>query len=142
MVWYGGTVVRWYGGTVVWYLVWYGMVRVVWLPYHTIPPYHHHTIVPFDVMMMVSSVRVLCFVLSALCQFPTHSLFCHTSSTAAARLRRQTTHRTMVVQPKATTIKTSSTNQFLVLAVKILFVLLILFLLPKLVQAVNENESS
>ena len=38
-----------------------------------------------------------------------------------------------MVQPK--TIKSSSTSQFIVTAVKILFVLLILFLLPKLVEA-------
>ena len=40
-----------------------------------------------------------------------------------------------MVQPNKTVIKTSSTSKFVVTAVKILFVLIILFLLPKLVHA-------
>ena len=43
-----------------------------------------------------------------------------------------------MVQPK--TIKTASTNQFLVTAVKILFVLIILFLLPKLVDGKRRKK--
>ena len=44
-----------------------------------------------------------------------------------------------MVQPK--TIKTSSTSQFIVLAIKILFVLIILFLLPKLVEAKKRRKA-
>uniref|UniRef100_A0A7S3P5K9 Uncharacterized protein n=1 Tax=Amphora coffeiformis TaxID=265554 RepID=A0A7S3P5K9_9STRA len=43
-----------------------------------------------------------------------------------------------MVQPK--TVKTSSTSQFVVVAVKILLVLLILFLLPKLVEAKRRRK--
>jgi len=43
-----------------------------------------------------------------------------------------------MTQPK--TIKTSSTSQFLIIAVKIVFVLIILFLLPKLVEAKRRRK--
>lgn len=47
----------------------------------------------------------------------------------------------MVDPSKQTIRKTSSTSQYVILAVKILFVLLILFLLPKLVQGRRRTKN-